>query len=396
MRNRGKPVSRETLYAEVWSEPVTEVAPRYGLSDVGLVKACKKLFIPVPGRGYWAKLKAGRPTRKLPLPALPEGVRTTVGPTPLTEEELAMRSSVRNALLKTRQEQPPISVPNELVDPLPEIRAAAARLRQRDGWSNPAGIRSALKEVLNIQVTRDCLDRALRLMDTLLKALQCSGFTARVDTEKGGTLLVGRGTTLSIALVEQVIRTEHVPTPREKRARDRYFESFRFGTQVERPNIPQFDWHATGKLTLTAGSYPSRNWNDTARSLIDTRLANIIATIVGLAEEKHAQEAEAERRQRAYEKARNQYEAQLAELAEERRMVRELFRNANQLRRATYLREFIDAVENQARKGDELTPEKHQWIEWARAKADWVDPLVRRHDPILDTPEPQSPKYRDC
>lgn len=286
MRSREKPVSRETLYVEVWSEPVTEVATRYGLSDVGLVKICKKLFIPVPGRGYWAKLKAGRPTRRLPLPALPAGVYPPVGPTPLTEEELAIRSSVRSVLLKTRQEQPPIVVPNELVDPLPVIRTTAARLRQRDGWSDPAGVRGAPKEVLNIQVTRDCLDRALRLMDTLLKALQSSGFTARVDTEKGATLLVGRSTTLAIALSERVTRSAHVPTPKEKRALDRYYASFRFGTQVEHPNIAQFDWHATGKLTLSVGSYPPRNWNDTARNLIDTRLTQIVATIVGLAEEK--------------------------------------------------------------------------------------------------------------
>jgi hypothetical protein len=60
MRHRGTPVSREALYEEVWADPVTVVAPRYGLSDVGLVKICKKLGIPVPARGYWAKVKADR------------------------------------------------------------------------------------------------------------------------------------------------------------------------------------------------------------------------------------------------------------------------------------------------------------------------------------------------
>ena len=68
MRRRGTPVSREALYEEVWTDAVTVVAPRYGLSDVGLVKICKKLGIPVPPRGYWAKLKAGRPTRRRARP----------------------------------------------------------------------------------------------------------------------------------------------------------------------------------------------------------------------------------------------------------------------------------------------------------------------------------------
>ena len=43
MRRQGTPVSREALYEEIWTDAVTVVAPRYGLSDVGLVKICKKL-----------------------------------------------------------------------------------------------------------------------------------------------------------------------------------------------------------------------------------------------------------------------------------------------------------------------------------------------------------------
>jgi hypothetical protein len=43
MRRQGTPVSREALYEEVWTDAVTVVAPRYGLSDVGLVKICKRI-----------------------------------------------------------------------------------------------------------------------------------------------------------------------------------------------------------------------------------------------------------------------------------------------------------------------------------------------------------------
>ena len=60
MEKPDKPVDRETLYNEVWTDPVTVVAPRYGLSDVGLAKICRALAIPRPSRGYWAKVKAGR------------------------------------------------------------------------------------------------------------------------------------------------------------------------------------------------------------------------------------------------------------------------------------------------------------------------------------------------
>lgn len=73
------------------------------------------------------------------------------------------------------------------------------------------------------RVDRDpcTLDRALRLMDTLLTALESSGFTAAVDEEKEQTLLVGGSTTWPISIVEQVTRTSHTLTRAEVLARDR-------------------------------------------------------------------------------------------------------------------------------------------------------------------------------
>lgn len=59
--------NRETLYDEVWAEPIITVAKRYNLSDVRLGKICRELNIPKPGLGYWAKKAAGKPVGKRPL-----------------------------------------------------------------------------------------------------------------------------------------------------------------------------------------------------------------------------------------------------------------------------------------------------------------------------------------
>jgi ankyrin repeat protein len=65
--------NREELYEKTWSKPMQLLAKEYGISDVGLAKVCRKLAIPVPGRGYWAKKAAGKPVPKRPqLKALPE------------------------------------------------------------------------------------------------------------------------------------------------------------------------------------------------------------------------------------------------------------------------------------------------------------------------------------
>ncbi len=55
-----KECTRKDLYDLVWSEPMVSLAKRFGLSDVGLAKACRALDVPLPYRGYWAKRAAGR------------------------------------------------------------------------------------------------------------------------------------------------------------------------------------------------------------------------------------------------------------------------------------------------------------------------------------------------
>jgi len=64
-------LGRTQLFERVWSEPVAKLAAEWGISGPGLKKVCRKLQIPVPPRGYWAKLKAGHRTSRPRLPGLP-------------------------------------------------------------------------------------------------------------------------------------------------------------------------------------------------------------------------------------------------------------------------------------------------------------------------------------
>ena len=61
-------LSREQLHAMVWSEPMTKVAARFGVTDVALRKKCVRHSVPVPGRGYWQQRDAGRSPAPIELP----------------------------------------------------------------------------------------------------------------------------------------------------------------------------------------------------------------------------------------------------------------------------------------------------------------------------------------
>jgi len=91
---------RAKLYEEVWKEPVLVVAKRYRVSDVALAKACRKLGVPLPQRGYWARIRAGGkvpPRPPLPPYESPSGIQATrpvpersagTGTSKLTDEKL--------------------------------------------------------------------------------------------------------------------------------------------------------------------------------------------------------------------------------------------------------------------------------------------------------------------
>src|SRR3569833_3165076 len=71
-------LSRLQLYETVWSQPLIVLARRFNISDVALKKTCARFDIPVPARGYWAKLQAGKSTTKVALPARAAGMNNEV------------------------------------------------------------------------------------------------------------------------------------------------------------------------------------------------------------------------------------------------------------------------------------------------------------------------------
>ena len=66
-------IKRDQLFELVWSKPVVKIAKEFGISDVAVGKICKKLNIPKPGLGYWAKKQHGKKTRQTPLPGVKVG-----------------------------------------------------------------------------------------------------------------------------------------------------------------------------------------------------------------------------------------------------------------------------------------------------------------------------------
>lgn len=389
----GVPVEREALYNEVWTEPVSVVAPRYGLSDVGLAKVCRALAIPLPSRGYWAKVKAGKVMARAPLPALQDADTLATGFVKLPPEMAEARDAARKAAAKVRQNVA-VGMPTDgsmCVHPL--VESAGRRLRRKSGWPPDTLLRCAAKEVIDIAVTADALERALSLVNLLINALDREGLAFEVDADKGETRVIWRdtGTKMRFSLRERVKRSRHEATPAEKRARERYWSSSRWQSAADWPNIQMYDYTPTGAFRLEIGRWPSGTWNDTERTRLEERLGEIVAGVTALAKETYAREQEQLRREQAHQLAVERFESMLKRRTEEEANFQQLESDATNWERASRLRAFIDAKESQACALGDIPEEQAQWFAWARAKADWLDPLIAVSDVVLDAPQPKNP-----
>ena len=99
--------SRVELFELVWAKPMTHLAKELGLSDVGLRKICVKYGIPLPPRGYWARLQVGKqdPRPELPFENNNPQIRLPDEATAATREQLSL---MRKLAKQAEQEVEPV------------------------------------------------------------------------------------------------------------------------------------------------------------------------------------------------------------------------------------------------------------------------------------------------
>ena len=172
-------ISREDLYALVWTEPMSRLSRRFGLSDVGLAKACTRMIIPVPGRGYWAKKEVGRAPRPTRLPTLPASAGVD------RRELRVRRRQAPSAIEASRKESAAIqvAVPEILSEPHPLVAKTVKAFRggksQHDGY-----LMAKTPDCLAVHATMGSIDRALRIYDAVITAIEECGYVVEVQKYK--------------------------------------------------------------------------------------------------------------------------------------------------------------------------------------------------------------------
>ena len=375
--------TREELYQLVWSEPMIQLAKRFGLSDVGLAKACRRAAIPVPERGYWAKRQAGKPTMQQVLPPRGPGVHDDVEfgggnswsygamtdeligkeipPPPTFPEDIAdVSGRVRKMVGK-------VSIPKTLTKPHPAIeRLLKEDERRREkqasspyplSWDNPL-FDSALER------------RRLRILNAVFLGMARCGMKPSVRGREARELGVQVGDTYVSFTLDGMVKDSR---------------SARTGSTKDKPSAE--------RLHFQIKSWPwaeetRTSWEDREETTIERHAEDIVVGLIVAGEVQYREsvlrrhqmmverkaELEEEARRRKEEEERRERERQIK--AQKERVER-LLSEALSLQQAADIRAYVEAVRaTNSSASDPLPQEKIEtWATWALAEADRIDPI---------------------
>lgn len=380
--------NREKLYKEVWANPVVKFAAQYGVSDVAIHKICKKLNVPTPPLGYWAKVNAGAKVPKTPLPK-------TSGPTQITgaktfegikekitdpaKQPLEFLSDIeREMVLNSVRE---IGMPAENAQLHKKIasyrvvvkewnqkdRKEEGAQRKKDYYYNPPFLAGV--------ISNESLPRVYRILDALFRQVERLSGSVNDDLS-----IHVRNELVRIEIAESQDKVEHVITKQEAQALIKYKDEKRRSSWASEPQSRKYDYVFNGRLRINIRE--SRYFRDTDKINVESRLGDMLIELYEESEVvRIAREAREEAERKREEEARRKEERR-ERYNEEVEQTIALENAALDFETACKIRAYVKAVAISCSQ-DGLDDETSAWIDWAMKKADWFDPIVARDDELF-------------
>lgn len=386
MENSIVKLTRQELYDQVWSTPMRNLAPQYGLSDVGLAKICKRFDIPRPPLGYWAKKEHGKPITQPKLPPPKDNavdvIEINVRPESESSSTYVFFDSRLAELYAKELERPNPVIPKS-IRPVHEI---AYRSKQwfldleRYESKNRHSFHSLDRpkqpvRALGIDVSKAVLDRTVRLIAAIVKEMESRGFRCGITTARYECLDIPVfGIHYYVRIRERLRQVKPELTAADQKHIQKY------GRPLSRA---PWELVPSGNLELFYGAtenhYQQRTLKDSDKYQIEDRLGNLFLNMLLDVDEELREQA----RRRDEEKRRIEHQRWLKEEEEKRRRENErrekLTGDVESWHLARRIRRFVKLVEQESIKRVGETPAEGKlgrWIVWARGYADELDSIA--------------------
>lgn len=189
-----------------------------------------------------------------------------------------------------------------------------------------------------------------------------------------------RGEHVSLDVYEGQDKIEHEITKEEARAILVYEDAKKHGGWASEPQIRKYDYHFNGRLRVSIRK--GKFFKETDKGKLESRLGDMLIdlyeesevvrfAIIQREEEARRQEEEQRKREEFQKKYNDEVDKTIA-----------LENAALDYERALCIRTYLSAVE-EALGTKQIDQETGAWLAWAKAKADWFDPIVAREDEYL-------------
>lgn len=338
-----------------------------GLSDRGLAKLCSRESIPVPPRGYWAKLQFGKPVTKPPLGPLPDGHREWIPIAPTDsalgaegrewlEQEMARRgwsdTPVKTELKEPQHDHDMHVRAWQVIKRLGNVRVRSSELSPANRhWEIERSLVAAKDEMWRYPFPPNPFrgaapKRRLAFLNAVLIGIERLGAS--------GAITDSRAQFIEIRLDGARISCRLQPTAVKVAS----------GERTER-----LDFHLYQNNDVRRDR---QVWKERSGRRIEGQLREIV---VGIALAKELENRERDWReygeglQRREEKRRQQERKRL----ERRRLARdELVQQARTMQDARALREMVAAVQRTSRTDVKVA----RWLRWALDQAEEIDPVA--------------------
>jgi hypothetical protein len=380
-------LKRADLYEKVWSTPVIRLATEFGLSDVALHKICRRHKIPVPPRGYWAKLAAGKKVAKLPLPKIDQPRLENI--------QMPHRSAAAysDRVLKAKREgkalehatKPGPSAPCSKPDLSPLIESTRQALEsakpKKDGF-----LRLEAKKKFAVCVSPALKDRAYLALERLVTTASARGYAFEA-TDAGLGMKIGEDV-IGLAIIETIKKVPHEPSEAEaarlarwERDAQRLRAKGRWVSEWDKPKIPEFDEVPSGQLTVELDSGPHydrlrRRFSDGKRQRVEDLAEKLVTAAAACAAAAVDRREEAIRRKKESEEwERRRRENERIQTLYNKRI--EFIKLVSQrMADAKFFEDFVWNYERLAA-GADLTGSVKTLLAWASGEAEAIRAQIR-------------------
>ncbi|WP_316201288.1 MULTISPECIES: hypothetical protein [unclassified Bradyrhizobium] len=362
-------MTREELYRMVWQKPLSRLAGEFGISGGRLASICKRLDVPYPPPGYWAKKEAGKPVATLDLGPRTDGIPEAAEILPDAPSPVASpRVREASAAITTRVGS--LSIPDSLDNLHPRVRA----------WIVDHARRQKEREIENRQRRRDFLGKPptipdlterdcyrFRVTSAIFHAVEKAGGRIEQSSVKGSVTFVIDGHKLECTIADKMVRS--LKQWQDQHKWTAFLEYCRSGLE------------SSGYLRVGIATYLpglQTQWVESSKAMMEQLLPAIVAGIMAAGPALEQMKREREEQQKRYQEqeARRLEARRLREIDEKRwAKFRELAVNWDE---RNILLAFITEIEVRlAKEGDVTVTDRplSEWLAWAKSKIDALDPF---------------------